>query len=183
MSREQTRQFVIDLLQRGDEAVIDELVNKIEGGPPPVTPERDRSDFLYAAHRFQAERSDLYDDGLEQQVNALEKHVIAQAPELDYTTRYRVLSQVCDNVLGSAEQRVIRAMQRQRRRGRGEADEEGQRVVPEEPSEFDVEHEGGKAEGMEQLRAGRAGRVLSSEQIAKAREWDETLRRRREAGG
>jgi len=161
MSREQTRQFVIDRAQQGDEASIEEIVTAIEGGPPPLTAEQDRSDFLYHAHRFKEERSDLYDDGLSEQVNALEKSLIKQAPNLDYAARYRVLSQVADQVLGTPEQRAIREMDAQRRQGRGEQLREYAVPAQEPQSEFDTEHDAGVAESMQELIKGRAGTRLS----------------------
>jgi len=161
MSREQTRQFIIDRAQQGDEASIEEIVTAIEGGPPPLTAEQDRSDFLYHAHRFKEDRADLYADGLDQQVNALEKSLIEQAPNLDYATRYRVLSQVADQVLGTPEQRAIRAMDAQRRQGRGEQLREYAAVAQESLDEFEQERAAGEREGIEQLRQGRAGTRLS----------------------
>jgi hypothetical protein len=143
---------------------------------------QERADFLHAADKFKEKYADLYADGLEKAVNEIDKTLAEKAPNVPYTVRLDEVGRLSYKAFGTPEERAIRQMKLQRQPWLKEQD-----LMPDvsehKPDEFEVEHQGGKDEGIEQLRQGRAGRVLSPEQRQRALEWDEILKRRRQAGG
>jgi len=73
-------------------------------------------------------------------------------------------------------------MDNQRRRARGLEPLPDEFETPAEPDEAELEQREDNAEYFEEQKRVRAGRVLSAEQIQKAREWEALMKRRRANG-
>jgi len=188
-----TEAMVIQALQGDADAIrwLSQQINALRGAQQPgqPTPEQlavkagqERADFLHAADEFKRKYSDLYDDGLGHIPEAIDKDLAAKHPNAPYRARLDEVGRLSYKVLGTPEQRAIRAMKLQRNPHLKPEDLVPDVDAEEALTEFDLEHAAGKAEAIEDLRQSRAGRMLTPEQREKALEWDALQKRRRASG-
>ena len=142
-----------------------------------------RADFLHAADKFKEKYSDLYADGLEKVVNAIDTDLAAKAPNAAYADRLEAVGRIAYKTLGTPEQRAIRAMKLQRQPWLKEQD-----LMPDvserpEPDEDEVEQQKDNAAWFESQRQGRTGNNTIDPETRRKALAALALKKRRQAAG
>jgi hypothetical protein len=187
MADEATRQLLIQAMQ-GDEDAINALADRMDGVPTPSAEEiavqagQQRADWLAIVNERKDDLDELKEAGLYQPVTVpIDKGIAEAYPNADPRLRLDEAINETYRRHGTPAQRTIWKMKQDRQPWLKAEEYIPER--PEEPTEFDIETREGAAEGIEQLRQGRAGRVLTREERVLGLEALALKERRAASGG